>query len=56
MSDRIFRQNYCVLDCSVRVEAAGYKTWEAPLTSLFGARYDYSKHGTNLNHTVVLFR
>ena len=49
-------ENYCYPDGSMRVEAAGHKTYEAPLAMLFGARYLHSKHGTNLSHTVVLTR
>jgi hypothetical protein len=49
-------ENYSYLDSSMRVEAAGYNTYEAPLASVFGARYVYSKRGTNLSHTVVLSR
>ena len=47
-------ENYSYLDSSMRVEAAGYKTYEAPLAAIFGRRYVYSKRGTNLSHTVVL--
>ena len=45
---------HCRLDSSVRIEASGYKPWESDLESLFGARYDYSRHGTTLNQTLTV--
>jgi len=44
----------CSMDSTMRVEADGYKPWEASLSSLFGAVYDYANNGTTLSHTVTL--
>jgi hypothetical protein len=50
------RWAYCQLDSTMRVEAGGYKPWEATLPSLFGVRYDYFKNGTNISYAVTLTR
>jgi hypothetical protein len=41
---------------ALKVSAPGYKTWEEPLVSLFGSRYDSFNKGTSVTYAVTLNR
>lgn len=46
----------CRLDGTLRVEAPGFSSWQAPLPDLFGRHYNYFSNGTNIPHEVTLLR
>ena len=46
----------CRLDGDLRVEAPGYLAWRRDVVEIFERHYNYHDKGTNLRHSVTVYR